>query len=151
MTQRELITHFINRLRLGWKSAVSSAARYCIPSLGTEPTSVSTTHTHTHSQLAHTHIHAQTRRRTNTHLSLSLSLCCRLISQTGEYLNVIMTFAIKSKQRSQIGERGPQTRRGGGASPPVSHKESVGGRRVLFDCSFYFYSFFFFFNEIYIA
>lgn len=114
MTQRELITHFINGLRFRWNTAVSAAP------LGTQPAYVSPDPAHIRtstysSQHTHSHTHKSTL-RTHTRssfffsclvLSPFLSFCHCFISQPGECLNVIMTFVIKSKQRGGIEESMP--------------------------------------------
>jgi len=108
MTQRKLITHFINRLWCQWNIAVSTAAsldHLALNQLESQPTPRTFLRTRT---VAYTCTGALI---TLTHTCmpysffcpyLCLLLCRCFISQPGEYLNVIMTFAIKSKQRGRI-------------------------------------------------
>lgn len=133
MTQCELITHFINRLRFRWNTAVSAPPELAAPP-GNRPTYVSAdpalSLTNTYSSLhmsSHTltsTVRASTRSSFFRSLSPFLSFCRCFISQLGEYLNVIMTFAIKSKQRGPVW--------GVHARPPVFHADSAAACRVLF-------------------
>lgn len=137
MTQRELITHFINRLRFRWNRAVSTATwhptNFCLTPTPTRLfVRARTVASYTDKYIARTpacmlffhfffclYLH-------------SLSLSCRcFISQLGEYLNVIMTFAIKSKQRGWIEERMPDL--------PLSTLRVPLHVECFFDCSGFFF------------
>lgn len=106
----------MNRLRFQWNTAVSTAAS-CTTWHQTNFTSHSTprtfvpaptvAYTCTHKSMPWKHTHAHSPFFSfSFFLSLTafLSFCLCFISQLGECLNVIITFAIKSKQQGWIEE-----------------------------------------------
>lgn len=133
MTQRELITHFINRLRFRWNRAVSTATWHPTNFCLTRPPRAFFVQARTVASYTDKYIARTPACMLFFHFFFclylhSLSLSCRcFISQLGEYLNVIMTFAIKSKQRGWIEERMPDL--------PLSTLRVPLHVECFFDCS----------------